>query len=61
MLEIHEGKVVSTAIRWIAYGPHSVLMSCEGYKVNIICFNTKSHDDSKTIHNSYVMFIAEIM
>ncbi|KAA0040935.1 transposase [Cucumis melo var. makuwa] len=56
-----EGQVVSTTIRWIAHGPHPVVMIYEGYKVNGICYNTKPRDDTRTVQNSGVMFVASTM
>ncbi|KAA0043012.1 transposase [Cucumis melo var. makuwa] len=61
MREIQEGQVVSTTIRWIAHGPHPVVMIYEGYKVNGICYNTKRCDDTRTVQNSGVMFVASTM
>ncbi|KAL0533985.1 hypothetical protein IC582_028262 [Cucumis melo] len=61
MSEIQEGQVVSTTIRWIAHGPHPVVMIYEGYKVNGICYNTKARDDTRTVQNSWVMFVASTM
>ncbi|KAA0065947.1 transposase [Cucumis melo var. makuwa] len=61
MREIHKGQVVSTAIRWIAHGPHPFRMTYEGYKVNRICYNTNPRDDTRTVQNSGVMFVASTM
>ncbi|KAL0554394.1 hypothetical protein IC582_008314 [Cucumis melo] len=61
MREIQGGQFVSTTIRWIAHGPHPVVMIYEGYKVNGICYNTKRRDDTRTIQNSGVMFVASTM
>ncbi|KAL0556002.1 hypothetical protein IC582_004506 [Cucumis melo] len=61
MREIQEGQVVSTTIRWIAHGPHPVVMIYEGYKVNGICYNRKPRDDTRTVQNSGVMFVASTM
>ncbi|KAA0040643.1 transposase [Cucumis melo var. makuwa] len=61
MREIQEGQVVSTIIRWIAHGPHPVVMIYEGYKVNGICYNTKCRDDNRTVQSSGVMFVASTM
>ncbi|XP_050939141.1 uncharacterized protein LOC127148819 [Cucumis melo] len=61
MREIQEGQVVSMTIRWIAHGPHPVVMIYEGYKVNGICYNTKRRDDTRTVQNSGVMFVASTM
>ncbi|KAA0037151.1 transposase [Cucumis melo var. makuwa] len=61
MREILEGQVVSTTIRWIAHGPHPVVMIYEGYKVNGICYNTKPRDDTRTVQNSRVIFVALTM
>ncbi|KAL4034957.1 hypothetical protein IC575_003631 [Cucumis melo] len=61
MREIQEGQVVSTTIRWIAHGPHPVVMIYEGYKVNGICYNTKRRDDTRTVQNSGLMFVASTM
>ena len=36
-------------------------MTYEGYKVNVVCYNTKSRDGTRTIQNSGVMFIASTM
>ncbi|KAA0055445.1 uncharacterized protein E5676_scaffold314G00150 [Cucumis melo var. makuwa] len=58
MREIQEGQVMSTTIRWIAHGLHPVVMIYEGYKVNGICYNTKSRDNTRTVQNSGVMFVA---
>ncbi|KAA0038226.1 transposase [Cucumis melo var. makuwa] len=61
MREIQKGQVVSTTIRWIAHGPHPVVMIYKGYKVNGICYNTKPRDDTRTVQNSGVMFVASTM
>ncbi|KAL0534226.1 hypothetical protein IC582_028514 [Cucumis melo] len=36
-------------------------MIYEGYKVNGICYNTKPRDDTRTVQNSGVMFVASTM
>ncbi|KAA0032036.1 transposon protein, putative, CACTA, En/Spm sub-class [Cucumis melo var. makuwa] len=61
MREIQEGQVVSTTIRWIAHNPHPLVMIYEGDKVNGICYNTKPRDDTRTIQNSRIMFVASTM
>lgn len=61
MREIQEGQVVSTMIRWIAHGPHPVMIIYEGYKFNRICYNTKPRDDIRTVQNSGVIFVASTM
>ncbi|KAA0054271.1 hypothetical protein E6C27_scaffold131G002270 [Cucumis melo var. makuwa] len=61
MREIQEGQVVSTTIRWIAHGPHPIMMIYEGYKFNRICYNTKPRDDIRTVQNSGVIFVASTM
>ena len=61
MREIQEGQVVSRTIRWIAHGPHPIVMIYEGYNVNGICYNTKPCDDNKMVQNSGVMFVASTM
>ena len=52
---------MNTTIRWIAHGPHTVVMTYEGYKVNGIYYNTKALDDTRMIKNNRVMFVASTM
>ncbi|KAL4018023.1 hypothetical protein IC575_021610 [Cucumis melo] len=61
MCELHEGKVVSNTIRWLAHGPNCGVMTYEGYMVNGCSYHTKSRDDHRTVQNSGIMLVAMTM
>ncbi|KAA0036822.1 hypothetical protein IC582_007593 [Cucumis melo] len=61
MCELHEGKIVSNTIRWLAHGPNCDVMTYEGYMVNGCSCHTKSHDDHRTVQNSGIMLVATTM
>ncbi|KAA0033179.1 hypothetical protein E5676_scaffold5393G00160 [Cucumis melo var. makuwa] len=52
MYELHEGKVVSNTIRWLAHGSNCGVMTYKGYMVNGSSYHTKSRDGHRTIQNS---------
>ncbi|TYK01536.1 hypothetical protein E5676_scaffold451G001020 [Cucumis melo var. makuwa] len=58
MCELHEGKVVSNTIRWLAHDPNCGVMTYEGYMVNGCSYHTKSRDDHQSIQNSGIMLVA---
>ncbi|KAL0533413.1 hypothetical protein IC582_030252 [Cucumis melo] len=61
MCELHEGKVVSHTIRWLAHGSNCSVMTYEGYMVNGCSYHTKSRDDHRTVQNSGIMLVATTM
>ncbi|TYK04901.1 hypothetical protein E5676_scaffold143G001050 [Cucumis melo var. makuwa] len=61
MCELHEGKVVSNTIRWLAHDPNCGVMTYEGYMVNGCSYHTKSLDDHRTVQNSGIMLVATTM
>ncbi|KAA0053269.1 transposase [Cucumis melo var. makuwa] len=61
MCELHEGKLVSNTIRWLAHGPNCGVMTYEGYMVNGCSYHTKSRDDHRTVQNSGIMLVATTM
>ncbi|TYK04175.1 transposase [Cucumis melo var. makuwa] len=61
MCELHEGKIVSNTIRWLAHGPNCGVMTFEGYMVNGCSYHTKSRDDHRTVQNSGIMLVATTM
>ncbi|TYK02851.1 hypothetical protein E5676_scaffold218G00510 [Cucumis melo var. makuwa] len=61
MCELHEGKVVSNTIRWLAHGPNCGVMTYGGYMVNGCSYHTKSRDDHRTVQNSGIMLVATTM
>ncbi|KAL0546536.1 hypothetical protein IC582_016447 [Cucumis melo] len=61
MCELHEGKVVSNTIRWLAHGPNCGVMTYDGYMVNGCSYHTKSRDDHRTVQNSGIMLVATTM
>ncbi|KAL0539395.1 hypothetical protein IC582_023607 [Cucumis melo] len=61
MCELHERKVVSNTIRWLAHGLNCGVMTYKGYMVNGFSYHTKSRDDHRTVQNSGIMLVAMTM
>ncbi|KAA0061183.1 transposase [Cucumis melo var. makuwa] len=61
LCELHEGKVVSNTIRWLAHSPNCGVMTYDGYMVNGCSYHTKSRDDRRTVQNSGIMLVATTM
>ncbi|KAA0054101.1 hypothetical protein E6C27_scaffold131G00070 [Cucumis melo var. makuwa] len=61
MCELHEGKVVSNTIQWLAHSLNCGVMTYKGYMVNGCSYHTKSRDDHRTVQNSGIMLVATTM
>ncbi|KAL6199643.1 hypothetical protein ACLB2K_029426 [Fragaria x ananassa] len=57
----NSGNTVSETIRWMAAGPNNVVATFSGYKVNGVEFYTKQRDDMRTVQNSGVSLVADVM
>ena len=55
------GNTILEIIRWMSVGPTNVVATFSGYKVNGVEFYTKQRDDMRTVQNSGVSLVADVM
>ena len=56
-----ENDEVSDNLRWIAHGPHPLVIKYNSCAINGCHYHTKSHDHNRNVQNSGVSLVAKTM